>query len=164
MLASDNESSARQGGRADFLVVVDGPDRGKVFPLRRSSASVGRARDNDVVLDDSRVSRWHVRLTRAGHRYRVEDLGSANGTRRGEGDPLRAPLLVGPHEQLRIGRTTLELRPGVDPAPASDEPTLILQTHTELVARGASLRERLLAMLVGTAAALWLVLPLLLLR
>jgi pSer/pThr/pTyr-binding forkhead associated (FHA) protein len=41
---------------------------------------VGRARDNDVVLDDAKVSRYHAELvTRPGGPSEIRDLGSANG-------------------------------------------------------------------------------------
>ena len=43
------------------------------------SVSVGRFADNDVVLDDDRVSRHHVRVEWDGQIVRVTDLGSTNG-------------------------------------------------------------------------------------
>lgn len=41
---------------------------------------MGRHRDCDVILADTKVSRRHIRLIPVGHSYVVEDLGSANGT------------------------------------------------------------------------------------
>jgi pSer/pThr/pTyr-binding forkhead associated (FHA) protein len=41
---------------------------------------IGRTADNDVVLDDPRVSGHHARLVVAGSRTLIEDLGSSNGT------------------------------------------------------------------------------------
>ncbi len=42
---------------------------------------VGRHSENDIVITDKTVSRWHAQLTRveSGHYY-LEDLGSTNGT------------------------------------------------------------------------------------
>ncbi len=41
---------------------------------------IGRLTDNDVVVDDPRVSGHHARLVVEGSRARIEDLGSSNGT------------------------------------------------------------------------------------
>ena len=42
--------------------------------------SVGRARDNDVVVENLSVSRNHARIRRQGGKYILTDLNSANGT------------------------------------------------------------------------------------
>ena len=42
--------------------------------------TVGRAEENDVVLDSHRVSRHHARLSWTGATYLLEDQGSKNGT------------------------------------------------------------------------------------
>ncbi len=41
---------------------------------------IGRDADNDIVLDDPRVSGHHARLTASGSQTLIEDLGSSNGT------------------------------------------------------------------------------------
>ncbi len=41
---------------------------------------IGRAADNDLRIDDSRVSRYHAVLERVGMRYRIRDLRSDGGT------------------------------------------------------------------------------------
>ena len=48
--------------------------------LTEDRYSLGRASDNDIVVEDSGVSRRHGRLERDGDGYRVSDLGSHNGT------------------------------------------------------------------------------------
>lgn len=48
--------------------------------LHRGPLSVGRARDNDLVLRDPDVSRRHARLEARGSVWHVIDLGSRNGT------------------------------------------------------------------------------------
>jgi hypothetical protein len=42
--------------------------------------TLGRALDNDVVIDDSTVSRHHARLVAHGQAWQLEDLGSTNGS------------------------------------------------------------------------------------
>jgi hypothetical protein len=49
--------------------------------LLQSVVSVGRALDNDVILEDPRVSRHHAQLRRRYGRYVLYDLGSSEGTR-----------------------------------------------------------------------------------
>lgn len=48
--------------------------------LPRPVTSLGRHTDNDVVLDDLALSRFHARLEQRGARHVVVDLGSQNGT------------------------------------------------------------------------------------
>ena len=48
--------------------------------LLRSVVSVGRALDNDIILEDPRVSRHHAQLRRRYGRYILYDMGSSSGT------------------------------------------------------------------------------------
>jgi pSer/pThr/pTyr-binding forkhead associated (FHA) protein len=41
---------------------------------------IGRAPDNDIVLDDREASRYHAELRKVAGGIRIVDLGSANGT------------------------------------------------------------------------------------
>ncbi len=52
-------------------------------PIRfgeKTVVQVGRDPSNDVVLDSPTVSRFHAQIEKIGHRYRLRDLHSANGT------------------------------------------------------------------------------------
>lgn len=62
------------------LVIVSGPKQGVIFPLRQPVVAVGRAGDNDVVLQDTAVSGHHARVERRGDQAFVIDLSSSNGT------------------------------------------------------------------------------------
>ncbi|TAK35290.1 MAG: DUF2662 domain-containing protein [Chloroflexota bacterium] len=50
------------------------------YPIDHMPFSVGRALDNDVVVDDRRVSRHHVQIREMNQRYFLVDLDSTNGT------------------------------------------------------------------------------------
>ncbi len=63
--------------------VVGGPDRGRELEAERDVVNVGTARDNDLVVTDPTVSRYHVELKLAGGRVAVRDQGSTNGTQVG---------------------------------------------------------------------------------
>jgi pSer/pThr/pTyr-binding forkhead associated (FHA) protein len=52
----------------------------RTFDLKQAIVRLGRALDNDVILEDRRVSRHHVQLRRRYGRYILQDLGSSGGT------------------------------------------------------------------------------------
>jgi hypothetical protein len=63
-----------------FFVVV-GPGAGqRTFGFGATVLRIGRAIENDIVLDDPRVSRLHADVTLSNYRYVARDLGSRNGT------------------------------------------------------------------------------------
>ncbi len=95
---------------APALVVREGPDKGKRFPLPAVDAPyvLGRGNGVDVYLEEHDASRRHVQLLRKGEQLLARDLGSKNGTFLGEQRlpsgrdvPWRAGV------ELRIGRDIL---------------------------------------------------------
>jgi hypothetical protein len=48
--------------------------------LSKPVISIGRWDDNDIVIDDRWISRYHARIRHEGDEYVLEDLGSKNGT------------------------------------------------------------------------------------
>jgi hypothetical protein len=48
--------------------------------LLKATLSIGRALDNDIIIEDPRVSRHHAQLRRRYGRYVLYDLGSSGGT------------------------------------------------------------------------------------
>jgi hypothetical protein len=52
----------------------------QVHALSRSTMLLGRHRNNDVVLQDAKVSAFHARIDHAGDEYVLVDLDSRNGT------------------------------------------------------------------------------------
>jgi hypothetical protein len=63
-----------------LLRFVGGDWDGETVIIRRPTISVGRALDNDVVIDSAEVSRHHARIEFRDGRFNVSDLGSTNGT------------------------------------------------------------------------------------
>jgi signal transduction histidine kinase len=89
------------------MYVIKGTDQGKRFTLRYRPTSLGRDGSNPIRLHDGEVSRRHaeVRPIENTSRYRIVDLGSANGTYL-NGEPVdQAPLKSG--DQVRLGQTVL---------------------------------------------------------
>jgi hypothetical protein len=64
-----------------LLTVTSGKQAGRVYDLRRDgSTSIGRARANDIVLDDVACSNEHCRVRPEDGRFVLHDLQSTNGT------------------------------------------------------------------------------------
>ena len=103
------------------VVVKTGPEAGRRVELG-VEVVIGR-RDADLVLEDSEVSRRHAVLRRSGASVVVEDLDSTNGTFV-KGERIRTPITVGPGDQVRVGRTTLEIEPDWRAAETIVSPTL----------------------------------------
>ena len=61
-----------------FFIVQRGEDIGRRYDLNMSQLTVGRGSDNDMVLNDPMVSRYHAVVKRQGDRIIIIDLGSAN--------------------------------------------------------------------------------------
>jgi ABC-type multidrug transport system ATPase subunit len=55
-------------------------ERSNTYPLRQGTMTIGRARDNDVVITDLLASRHHASLTVRGPNVDLIDMDSANGT------------------------------------------------------------------------------------
>jgi pSer/pThr/pTyr-binding forkhead associated (FHA) protein len=101
------QKQSRSGPRS--LVVIEGPLAGTVIPLGTADVTIGRAPDSTLVLDDDYASNKHSRITLTQGVWVVNDMGSTNGTwvdRSRITGPT--PLSVG--QQLKVGRTVLELR------------------------------------------------------
>lgn len=62
-----------------FLIQA-GDNAGKTIELDDFPYSIGRARDCDLVLDYTAISRLHARLTSDHENVMLEDMGSTNGT------------------------------------------------------------------------------------
>jgi len=60
-------------------ILITGPTGEKTVNLMRERSSVGRSKDNDIVLADFSVSRHHAYLEKVGEELYVEDNQSTNG-------------------------------------------------------------------------------------
>ena len=100
-------SRRRQASR---LVITEGPLAGSTVPLSPTSITIGRSPSCTLVLEDSYASSRHARIFPKDGTWWLEDLGATNGTTlAGQSVTGTAELSVG--VPVRIGQTTLELRP-----------------------------------------------------
>ncbi len=65
---------------AALLLWMDGEEIKERWILASPVTTIGRWADNDVVVDDRWVSRFHAQIRHEGDRYLIEDRGSKNGT------------------------------------------------------------------------------------
>jgi DNA-binding SARP family transcriptional activator len=68
----------RPGGDHESVVAQLRDSTGRRYPLR-AATRIGRLADNDVVLDDDTVSRFHAVIVDTGNSFVITDLQSANG-------------------------------------------------------------------------------------
>jgi hypothetical protein len=91
------------------LSVVRGPSAGQVFEIGLlAPTSIGRARANDVALNDLAVSAEHCRIRPEDGRFVLHDLKSRNGTYVNERRVARHVLAPG--DVIKIGETQVAFR------------------------------------------------------
>lgn len=90
------------------LRVLSGERAGLAFRLQGARLRIGRAEENDLVLPDPRVSRFHAEIERGPRGYVLRDLGSTNGTLVGE-RRIRERLLED-GDLISMGDTRMEFR------------------------------------------------------
>ena len=99
----------RNRSQARKLVVTEGALAGTTVALTDAPVTLGRADDSTLVLTDDYASTRHARLVPGDDAWLVEDLGSTNGTYLA-GQKVARPTPVPLGQQIRIGKTVLELR------------------------------------------------------
>lgn len=89
------------------MITVSGPGLAPLVLLLQHELVIGRDCDG-LIVNDSEVSRQHLRLRRRGEAVEVSDLQSTNGTFL-DGARLTAPELVNEPTLVSIGDTTVRL-------------------------------------------------------
>jgi pSer/pThr/pTyr-binding forkhead associated (FHA) protein len=99
----------RPRGAPTHVAIVEGANAGETISLDGAPLLIGRGSDAAIRLDDDYVSTRHARIASSGDQWFIEDLGSTNGTYLGS-QRLTQPTTLQLGTQVRIGKTTLELR------------------------------------------------------
>lgn len=86
-----------------YVTTTDG--RISSYPLLRQETTIGRSKDNDLVLLDHTVSRKHAKITKTDQGHLLLDLGSFNGTVVNE--ILIQSALLKDEDIIKIGLNTL---------------------------------------------------------
>jgi Protein of unknown function (DUF3662)/FHA domain len=95
-------------GAPASLVLVQGGQPIRSWPLATPELTIGRAEQSDLPLADPGVSRNHARVVREGDDFIVEDLRSTNGTEV-NGQPIRRRRLAN-GDMLKLASSTLQFR------------------------------------------------------
>jgi hypothetical protein len=91
-----------------YLLVSTAGQPAVQFDLSGPVISIGRASDNDIVLDDPLVSRHHCQLKVQHGAYGFADLGSRNGSAV-NGQPV-SEIALGPGDVIQVGQTAIEFQ------------------------------------------------------
>ncbi|PTL81917.1 sigma 54-interacting transcriptional regulator [Vitiosangium sp. GDMCC 1.1324] len=135
-LLGERARGDRLAAQQFHLVLLDTERAGTVYPLSGEVLRIGKAPENDVVLDHPTVSRNHLLVRRQGDRFLVQDLGSTNGTFL-DGAQVREAYLR-PGALIEAGDVRLRFSPQVAPveiAPSAED------RLGELVGRSVPMRQ-----------------------
>ena len=99
-----------------WMTIVDGKRAGTSLRLD-ATVSVGREPDNNVVLDDDRVSKHHFQFVASANGLQLIDLNSTNGTSV-NGQKVTGTVALQPGDTIRVGQTMLRVD-AIDPAAAN---------------------------------------------
>ena len=87
------------------FVMRTGPNPGKVFEVSKSEIYIGRDINNDIVINDPKVSGFHARIDRVPEGFVLVDLNSRNGSFVNGSRIKQRTLETG--DKLRLGAASL---------------------------------------------------------
>ncbi|GAB4451108.1 MAG: DUF3662 and FHA domain-containing protein [Chloroflexi bacterium OHK40] len=71
---------AQPARKGHALLLLQTPTGPQPIPLESTAVALGRGLGNDIILEDTRVSRHHAQMRYRQRRFWLTDLGSTNGT------------------------------------------------------------------------------------
>ena len=95
------------GASVGWLVPLEGPQTGELFQLK-GRAVVGTAPDCDVVMKEPSISGRHAEFTATGGGFRINDLGSTNGTFVNDKRVTTSDLID--NDNVRLGRINFKFK------------------------------------------------------
>jgi len=93
--------------KGDQPAKTDGAGRVHTKIKERDVITIGRSSDNDLVINNIKVSRKHAKLEKSGNEWFIEDLGSSNGTFL-NGEKVKK-IKITPKDVLTIGGIPLNI-------------------------------------------------------
>ncbi|MBM4281318.1 MAG: FHA domain-containing protein, partial [Deltaproteobacteria bacterium] len=133
----DRSRSLKCVGR---LVIYRDSERLAEHDLARGVLGLGRHPENDIVLDDRTLSRFHAKIVRQGlgdsARWMVVDLGAQNGVHL-NGERIAAEVELHPGDRIELGRYTAVFEA---PAPARPKSAAARPTAAPAPLPGAGIK------------------------
>lgn len=90
-----------------FLLAVRAPEFSQPLPVI-GEITIGRGKENDIMLKDTLASRQHARLYWDGKTLSIEDLGTTNGTEV-NGKAITAKTPLKPGDEILVGDTHIKV-------------------------------------------------------
>lgn len=101
---ADNRSKDVVG----WLVVMNGPLKGRDFRLVAGKNTIGTSADSDIVITDQYISSHHAIIRFDNNQFILQDLDSTNGTFINNKRIVRAELID--NDTIKMGRTELKFK------------------------------------------------------
>ena len=89
-------------------LVLEGHSGSRLFLVNQPKARIGRSEENDIVLDDPSVSRYHAIVARDREGFWIQDIGSAGGVLV-DGHRISAQTLLRADASIQIGELSFKL-------------------------------------------------------
>lgn len=80
VIQSRGGPAAQQQAGTHAELVMQTTGGAHVFPIEANMITIGRGLNNDIILEDPRISRQHAQLRYKSRRFLIADNGSTNGT------------------------------------------------------------------------------------
>ena len=106
----DAPRRAERAAKAPALLYVEsGARRGTDYRINVGTTTIGRAGDNDVIVDDETVSRQHALIREENGRFTLHDRGSLDGTYV-NGEKIRGPMTLQDGDEIGMGNTVFRFK------------------------------------------------------
>jgi hypothetical protein len=106
--AADILPTESKGAGSRLVALGSSPPR--EYSLDKPTIAIGTHPSNDVILDDTTVSRRHATITRKSGGFELADLGSTNGTFV-NGRRLSGPAVLKPGDEIKFGAVRVAFDP-----------------------------------------------------
>lgn len=126
----DTEETFTEERRSSYKIVIQTKNKKKgEYFIRKKRINIGRHRENDLRIDDPRISRQHAQIIRQGRTTYLRDLNSTNGTyvdnRRVDIAPLKEGTVI------KLGSYRLIYTRSTKNAPARSQSDLIQKIQSK---------------------------------
>lgn len=99
-----------EGASLAHLLIISSPhsrEVGTVLDLGKEVVKLGRSSENDFVLDDEKVSRFHIQISNLDGEFSIEDLNSYNGSLV-NGNVISGLVKLNDYDKITVGNYVFE--------------------------------------------------------
>jgi uncharacterized protein YkwD len=114
--AADRTSRDLAGERVRLVSIASSPRR--EYSLDKARTTIGSHPSNDIVIDNTTVSRYHAAISRKSGEFDLADLSSTNGTFV-NGTRVRKAVALQRGDEVKFGSVRFAFVNAGDPAPAA---------------------------------------------